>query len=42
MRSQNLLLYWQWIMELPENERQGPMLQLLHQIIIELENLERQ
>jgi hypothetical protein len=42
MRAQNLLLYWQWIMELPENEQHDAMLQLLHQIIIELENLERQ
>ena len=40
MRSRELFLYWEWLMTLPKDEQHAAMLQLLHQLIIEIANLE--
>jgi hypothetical protein len=40
MRSDGLKLYWEWLMTLPREEQHDAMLQLLHQLIIEIANLE--
>lgn len=40
MRSRELLLYWEWLMTLPKDQQHDAMLQLLHQLIIEIANLE--
>ena len=40
MRYPALLRYWEWLMTLPREEQHDAMLQLLHQLIIEIANLE--
>ena len=40
MRSEALYKYWHWLMTLPKDEQHDAMLQLLHQLIIEIANLE--
>jgi len=40
VRSKGLLIYWEWLMTLPPAEQMAAMAQMLHQLIIEIENLE--
>lgn len=39
-RHDALLTYWRYLMDLPREEQHDAMLQLLHQLIIEIGNLE--
>lgn len=39
-RGQALLMYWAYVRRLPPEQQQNAMLELLHQICIEIANLE--